>query len=218
MTDTNTQGDFWSQFEGNVDGSAEQANVENVGFDSIPGGTHAPAVATELKLTDNQSAIDHANENGYEAPTYEKFFNVKWAIVGGDFDKRIIFQKIRPWKFDNKGNPDAKARTRQANMLRRLMLLTNCPANFAGAPTDSDLAPCLNKPVAIGIALWENKNERTGEWSNGNWISQLNPADANFEPVTGKQVAKHDGEVDDVDGTRTGAGASTAAQKDAPKW
>ena len=211
------QGDFWGQFEGNIDGSAEAANVESTGFDTIPGGTFAPAVVTELTLTDNQSAIDHATQNGYAAPTYEKYYNVKWTLLGGEFEKRIIFQKIRPWKFLPDGKADNKSRTRQANVLRRLMLLTNCPnPTHNGAPTDSDLAPCLNKPVAIGIGLWENRNSQ-GEWNSGNWVSQLNPADAEFQPVTGKQLPKHEGQVDDVDqtGSTTKQGATG---QDQPNW
>lgn len=210
------QQDFWSQFEGNVDGSAESANVESMGFDSIPGGTLAPMQATEITLTDNQSAIDHAAQNGYAAPTFEKFYNVKWLLIGGDFEKRVMFQKIRPWKFDNKGNPDQKARTRQANVLRRLMMLTDCPIPTT-VPQTSDLAPCLNKPIVGGIALWENKNERTGEWTNGNWISSLDPISSDFEPVTGKVEPKHDGQVDDVDQTSSAA-SGQASGGDKPNW
>lgn len=209
------QQDFWGQFEGNVDGSAEATNVESLGFDSINGGSLVPMLCSEATFTDNQSAIDHATQNGYAAPTYEKFYNFKWTVIGGDYEKRVIFQKVRPWKFDIKGQPDQKARTRQANMLRRIMMLTDCPIPTS-VPQTSDLAPCLNKPVVGGIALWENKNPRTGEWSNGNWVSSIDPIGADFEPVTGKVVPKHDGQVDDVDGSSSTVNNSGTGDK--PGW
>lgn len=190
-----SQQDFWSSFEGEVTGSAEAANVESLDFETILGGTKAPALAIEIKTTDNQAQIDHANNNGYPAPILEKFYEVQWKLIGGDFKNRQIRMKIRPWKVfeggDKKGQPDQKARTRQANILRRLMMLTQCPMpQHGGAPSEADLAPCLNKPVAIGIEIWENKN-RDGEWNSGNWINELNPADGNFKPETGTKKPKH---------------------------
>lgn len=210
------QQDFWAQFEGNVDGSAEATNVESLGFESINGGSLVPMLCSEATFTDNQSAIDHAEQNGYEAPKYEKFYNFKWTVIGGDYEKRVIFQKVRPWKFDAKGNPDQKAATRQANMLRRIMMLTECPIPTS-VPQTSDLAACLSKPVVGGIALWENKNARTGTWSNGNWVSSIDPITADFEPVTGKVVPKHDGQVDDVDGSGS-TGSNNAGTGDKPGW
>lgn len=199
-----SQQDFWGQFEGSVDGSAEAANVEQTGFDSINGGTFAPAMATEIKLTDNQAAIDAAITGGWTAPALEKFYNVKWKIIGGDYKDRIVFQKIRPF------GQDRKKATRQANVLRRLMLLTGCQIG-AGAPTEVELAAALNKPLFIGIALWENKNERTGEWSNGNWISHINPAEAGMEPVTGTIVPKHEAGSVDPDPMQQAASPAGAA-------
>jgi hypothetical protein len=155
---------------------------------------------TELK-----AAIDEA-ENKTNNTTGEQYIELRWNILAGEFKGRKVFQKLRHSDSDPKKADKAK------------MMLLAIDANCGGklvrlnrAPTDQDLMVCLSgKPMVIKVAVWQMKNEQTGETSQGNWVSAVSGGSA--APKVAAAPAKT--AMQDVEETEAVLGGDTPVEDD----
>lgn len=174
-----------------VDGSAEQSNVQANDF--IPGGTRAIANIEEFKWNEFQG---------------KRTIRIRWKLIDGDFKGRVTFQKIdlEPLK---DGKPDEKKAFRQANVLKRLFMLTGAtiPDN---EPTDADFAQMVGSMAGIAIEVWASIG-RDGQPASGNWISEIHPTQG-FECVTGNKEPKLN------PSQPGGSGGNQSTPVDEPLW
>jgi hypothetical protein len=140
-----------------------QSNFDMGGgdFESIPSGTQL------------RGLIESAEIGEYED---QKYINIKWRVLGGEYDKRIIFQKVRV--FEN----DEKKRDKALAMLAAIDL--NCGGNLNKKVQSVDelddiiLMSCLaNKQMYIKVAVWEMGEKK------GNWVKEVSAAGEQATPT-----------------------------------
>jgi hypothetical protein len=160
---------FWNLSDNTLaKGDAESSHVKPMSV--IPDGTQAPAQIKEFILADpNQS---------YGKQCYE----VHFKIAQGDFKNREVRLKIKC--FDDKPTIS----DRGINMLKRVYDLCGHKPSHNEMPTNPDLAPMIGKIIGIKIAEFIGINSKTGEPTNGNYVSEIHKADSTFETMTGKKL------------------------------
>jgi hypothetical protein len=168
---------FWTlSTQAPASGAAEASHVAN--FTVIPDGTQAPAQIKEFVLI--ESSKDYAK------PLYSVIFK----IIQGDYKNREVRLKIKC--FDDK----TTVSDRGINLLKRIYDLCNYQPTHSNAPTEQDLVPMLGKVMGIKIAEFIGTNSKTGEPTNGNYVSEVWKADSAFETLTGTKLEVTTSHVD----------------------
>lgn len=147
---------FFTLSDGKKAESKTTFEIEGGGGEPIPANSILLAMVTEAKWDE------------YEGVRY---INLRWDVVGKEYTKRVIFQKLKVHE------EDPKKRDRQ------VMMLMAIDANSGGnlykldrEPTDEDLAHLCNKKMGIQVEVWKLKDKETGEDKTGNWIKLVSDA------------------------------------------
>ncbi len=159
---------FWTLSDNSAPkGDADSSHVKPMGI--IPDGTQAPAQIKEFILA-----------QGTDSYPYE-CYEVHFKIASGDFKGREVRLKVKC--FDSKPH----VADRGINMLKRIYDLCGHKPTHAEAPTEDDLKPMIGKIIGIKISEFIGTNSKTGEPSNGNYVSEIHPT-KDFETVTGTKL------------------------------
>jgi len=159
---------FWSLSTGEAPtGTAEASFVSD--FSIIPDGTTAPAQIKEFKLEDSNQSYPSA------------FYEITYKVTDGQFKGREVRQKIKC--FDAKPN----IADRSLNMLKRVYDLTSHKPAHVEAPSTADLRPMVGRIVGIKIREFIG-TKQDGTPSNGNYVSEVNKFDKDFEVVVGSKL------------------------------
>lgn len=160
---------FWTLSDNTLpSGTAESSHIKD--FSIIPDGTFAPAMIKEFKK--------EASTISYSFPFYE----ITYKITSGDYKGREVRQKIKC--FDEK----ATVRDRNINMLKRVYDLLDHKPTHANAPEDIDLKPMIGKVMGIKVSEFIGTNSKTGEPTNGNYVSEIHKSDKEFQTITGVKL------------------------------
>jgi len=161
---------FFTTSEGeNLNASNVTTDYEvSTAMEPIPDGTILKAVPTEVKWAE------------YEG---DRYINVRWDVIDGEFKSRVVFHKIRVCsvKPTQKDKALRMLAAIDANAGGKLMQL-------AGEPTDMDLAYICNNPMEIRVRIWSMEDENGGPDRTGNWVeavSSLGSAAPSPAPVNG---------------------------------
>lgn len=133
---------FWSGIEQND--SVDQST----NFEVIPDKTQLPVIISNVEWKE------------YEG---ERYINIKWEVIDGDFKSRIVFQKLKV--FDKKKDKRAK------EMLAAIDKNAGGKLFEAGVePDDIVLATCLcHKMMRIMVGVWDIDGK------TGNWVMAVSP-------------------------------------------
>jgi hypothetical protein len=147
---------FWQKSTGETLNSQTAKTEYQSGTDlaPIPKGTLLKAMPTEAKWSE------------YEG---QRFINIRWDVIDGEYKKRIVFQKLRV------GDSDSAKRDRAIDMLAAIdMNATGGKLMGLGRePSDIDLMSNLcNKPMIIRVQIWETEDKT----KSGNWIDSVSSA------------------------------------------
>jgi hypothetical protein len=134
-------------------------------FDPIPNNTLVKAM------------IENAEWSSYEGSDY---INIKWSVLGGDYNNRKLFQKIRVQDDDPKKAEKA------------LRMLAAIDANAGGKlvasglePDDFALTSCLcNKAMMLQLATWAMNGKE------GNWVKSVSASSGNKAPTPAPAATK----------------------------
>lgn len=129
------------------------------GFELIPDGTVAVAEIQAFSFLSD--------------PEKGSMYEVKWKIIGNDYNGRILFQKIRA--FD--ANEDKAKRAR--NMLMLMFNMFDIGLSHSEAPKSDDLIAFQGKVASILIKTWDQGGK------SGNWVSEVHPSDYVAPVVSG---------------------------------
>lgn len=154
---------FWSSPLGEISGTSEEAFAKSISI--IPDGTTARAIISDF---------DSNSFNG------QKYLQIDWLLVDGDYEGQHVFQKIHV--FDR----DPKKRHRALNMLLLIYKLFNCVPDDDGEPTPRFLAQFKNKKAGIKIQQTE-PNEKGKSY---NWVSEVHALTPQFVTKTGVKIEK----------------------------
>lgn len=160
---------FWTLSDNSIPKGDEASSFAG-DFRIIPDGTCAPAQIKSFKLAEATQS--------YPKPVYE----VTFKLVGGDFKDREVRLKIKC--FDDK----PQVADRNINMLKRVYDLCGHKPTHDRQPTDQDLLPMVGKIMGVKIREFIGTNSKTGEPSNGNYVSEIHKADKDFATVTGVKL------------------------------
>lgn len=120
----------------------------------IPAGTKVKAIVTEVKW-DVSSDRDVQNNLG------NRFINVRWDVIDGEYKKRVIFQKIRVEA------QDGEKRDKNMQMLAAIDFNAGGKLMASGEePTDMSMTKALcNVPMILQLQVWELEDKsRSGNW------------------------------------------------------
>lgn len=149
---------FWGTAADGVTGSIEVGSS----MEPIPAGTDVCAACEEAKWD-----------------TYDgvRFISLKWRVIQGEYEKRVIFQKIHVFDKDT-----AKA-DRAKRMLAAIDM--NCGGNLIkiqSEPSDMDLMRSLvGRPMMLKLQVWAIDKDANGlpvpaaEQRKGNWVCAVSP-------------------------------------------
>jgi len=203
---------FFEQFDGPVDGSAENSNSQPI--DVFPGGTRVVYAIEEAKKVANDGENANVNRDG------NRYYEFKCKILDGDFKGRVFFLKIKCFSADPKKN------AKEANRLMRLYLLAkNTDAGIVPPieePDNAALMPLVNKPMGATLETFEMLTENDNKYIAGNWVSELlDPRAEGFTCVTGDKPLKGEAALRAEAGQPAAAQSSqpaSAAASDGPAW
>lgn len=156
---------FWSSELGQLSGNAADAFTKT--FKSIPNDTMATAKIESM---------------GYKEYNGDKYIQIDWQLMGGDFAGQHVFHKL--YVFDK----DSKRKHRFLNMLVLLYKLFDMQPESDMAPTDAELSKFKSKHA--GIKIQETEPNEHGKVYN--WVSEVYPAPG-FKPETGKSIERRTG-------------------------
>jgi hypothetical protein len=150
---------FWNSGTGKeITGKAQDAFVQD--FSILPEGTCADALIKSFNLVDKENKFSGKND---------RFYEIKWKLVNGDFKGREVSQKIKC--FGEKPEQIDRA----LNMLKLIMQLCDFrPANN-NVPQDEDLMPMLNKILSIKVGEW-SMPKADGGFMEGNFVREVHPS------------------------------------------
>lgn len=157
-------------FDG-ITGSSDDAFVPELTI--IPNNTCARAQISKIEV------IELTNQ--YQGA--QKFIQVSWKILNGDFKTREVKQKIKCFIGDE--NQLKRAR----NMLMLLLNLCQYKIPHDNEPTVFDLLPLTGKVLGIKIREWSMEKQDRSGIMEGNFISEIHLADDNFLTETGIKLA-----------------------------
>lgn len=131
--------------------TAQKEYTSEVAIEPMPEGTQANAIIEEAKFDE------------YEG---DRYINLKWRIIGGEFNNRVVFQKVKVFDMD------AKKRDKARMMLAAID--TNAGGKLMGLgrePSDMELSMCLmNVPICVTFGKWDMNGKQ------GNWVKSVAPA------------------------------------------
>lgn len=159
---------FWTLSDNSAPKGDEASSFAG-DFRVIPDGTCAPAQIKSFKLMDATQS--------YPKPVFE----VTFKLIGGDFKDREVRLKVKC--FDDKPTVS----DRGINMLKRIYDLCGHKPTHADTPTDNDLLPMIGKIMGVKIREFIGTNSKTGEPTNGNYVSEIHST-SNIETVTGTKL------------------------------
>lgn len=140
------------------------------------------------------AAIEEAKWDDYEEDSY---ISLKWRVLKGEYQNRVIFQKLYV-----QGDSKAKDSMAKADKAKRMLAAIDANAGgkllkLTGVPEDTDLmAALVGKMMAIKVQVWAVEDKQTGETKKGNWISAVAPkGGAKEEPKAIRKPAK----VEEID-------------------
>lgn len=139
---------FWNLSDGKAVESKSEFELGG-GFEVIPDGSRVLA------------AVEECKDDQWEG---ERFFNLKWRILEGEYKNRIIFQKLKVFSTKEKQRDNAITMLAaiDANAGGKLMASGKEPTNFAIA---SALA---NRPMILLLRVWESEDkQKTGNYVAG---------------------------------------------------
>lgn len=151
---------FWTSELGEVTGSADDAFAKT--FTTIPDGTMALA-----KI----NAFTNEEYNG------NKYLQIDWLLIDGQFKGLHVFHKIKA--FDS----DPKAKHRALNMLKLIYDMFKQKPKSSAPPMDDDLK-VFHEKVA-GIKIQETEPNENGKVYN--WVSEVHKSEG-FKCETGIKV------------------------------
>ena len=132
----------------------------NTSFE-IQGGESKPIPSGSILLC----VVTEAKWEEYEGEWHIK---LRWDVVGNDYNKRVIFQKLHVEHTEPKKRDKA------------IMMLMAIDANAGGhlgklndKPTDQDLQKVCNRKMCIMVDVWKIKASETGEEKSGNWVKMV---------------------------------------------
>lgn len=153
---------FWNTSTNeNLTGTDGNYEAKGADLDPIP------------KDTGLLAAIEEAKWNDYENDSY---ISLKWRVLKGEYQNRVIFQKLYV-----QGDTKAKDSIAKADKAKRMLAAIDANAGgkllkLTGVPEDSDLMSALvGKMMAIKVQVWAIEDKKTGETKKGNWISAVAP-------------------------------------------
>lgn len=157
---------FWSD---DITGKPEDAFTKDIG-EVIPNNTKAPAEIRLIELVEK--------ENKYLGGI-EKYFEITWKLVSGDFKGREVSQKIKCF------NGELVQVTRARNMLKLIMNLCQYKPSHNNEPTVYELTIMNRKVLGIKIREWQiEKNDGSG-FMEGNFVSEVHAINDSFVTETG---------------------------------
>lgn len=139
---------FWNLSDGKAVESKSEFELDG-GFEVIPDGSRVLA------------AVEECKDDQWEG---ERFFNLKWRILEGEYKNRIIFQKLKVFSSKEKQRDNA------------ITMLAAIDANAGGKlmasgkePTDLAIASALaNRPMILLLRVWESDDkQKTGNYVAG---------------------------------------------------
>lgn len=139
---------FWNLSDGKAVESKYEFELGG-GFEVIPDGSRVLA------------AVEECKDDQWEG---ERFFNLKWRILEGEYKNRIIFQKLKVFSSKEKQRDNA------------ITMLAAIDANAGGKlmasgkePTDFAIASALaNRPMILLLRVWESEDkQKTGNYVAG---------------------------------------------------
>ena len=138
---------FWNLSDGKEVESKSEFEAGG-GFEVIPDGTRVLA------------AVEECKDDEWEG---ERFFNLKWRILDGDYKNRIIFQKLKVFSQKDKQRDNA------------ISMLAAIDANAGGKlmasgkePTDFAIASALaNRPMILLLRVWQSNDKQ----KSGNYVA-----------------------------------------------
>lgn len=148
---------FWNLSDGKAVESKSEFELGG-GFEVIPDGSRVLASVEECK------------DDQWEG---ERFFNLKWRILEGEYKNRIIFQKLKVFSSKEKQRDNA------------ITMLAAIDANAGGKlmasgkePTDFAIASALaNRPMILLLRVWESEDkQKTGNYVAGVFSRQQTKA------------------------------------------
>lgn len=148
---------FWNLSDGKAVGSKSEFELGG-GFEVIPDGSRVLA------------AVEECKDDQWEG---ERFFNLKWRILEGEYKNRIIFQKLKVFSSKEKQRDNA------------ITMLAAIDANAGGKlmasgkePTDFAIASALaNRPMILLLRVWESEDkQKTGNYVAGVFSRQQTKA------------------------------------------
>ena len=135
---------------------AEQQTTFEMG-----GGDFAP-------IPENSKLHAYISEAKWETHNDERYINLKWDVINGEFKGRKLFQKVRV------NDTDSAKRDKAIRMLAAID--TNCGGKLqqlGTEPDDMNLAVSLmQKPMFIIVGVWELDDKS----KSGNWIKAVSSA------------------------------------------
>ena len=169
---------FWNLSDGKEVESKSEFEAGG-GFEVIPDGTRVLA------------AVEECKDDEWEG---ERFFNLKWRILDGDYKNRIIFQKLKVFSHKDKQRDNA------------ISMLAAIDANAGGKlmasgkePTDFAIASALaNRPMILLLRVWQSDDKQ----KSGNYVAGVfgrQQTKAASAPKQQKQTAKPQDEEPPVD-------------------
>lgn len=148
---------FWNLSDGKAVESKSEFELGG-GFEVIPDGSRVLA------------AVEECKDDQWEG---ERFFNLKWRILEGEYKNRIIFQKLKVFSSKEKQRDNA------------ITMLAAIDANAGGKlmasgkePTDFAIASALaNRPMILLLRVWESEDkQKTGNYVAGVFSRQKTKA------------------------------------------
>jgi len=155
---------FWDTNEGDaITKETTSTDYEvSTAMAPIPDGSVLKAIPTEAKWAE------------YEG---DRYINIRWDVIDGEFKSRVIFHKIRVMS----------AKATQKDKALRMLAAIDANAGgklmeLSGEPTDQQLSYLCNKPMEIRVRIWE-MNDKVG-----NWVEAVSSAGAKApQPAPAKQ-------------------------------
>ena len=155
-----------SFFDG-ITGKAEDAFVSDMTI--IPNNTAAKAQILKVEIVEK--------DNKFTGP--QKYIEVSWKLLDGDFKSREVKQKIKVF------NGDDNQLKRARNMFLLLLNLCQHKLTHDDEPTVFDLLPLHGKVIGIKIREWSMEKQDGSGVMEGNFISEIHLADDSFKTETG---------------------------------
>lgn len=114
-------------------------------------------------IPDNTSSLACIEQAEWKEWEGERYINIKWRLLGGDFENRVVFQKIKVFDVEKGDRAKQMLAAIDANAGGKLFTLEQ-------EPQDSDFQQHLtNKMMNILIGLWEING------NSGNWVKAVSP-------------------------------------------